>query len=127
DRLFQHFIQLDDSNARRYGGTGLGLAISKQLAEMMDGAIGVTSDEGAGSEFWFTICLERQHPLSESEPDPLAQLQHARALVVDDNPVSRQSLAEHLTYWGMKAAQAADGPDGLRYLYQALAADEPFE
>jgi two-component system sensor histidine kinase/response regulator len=123
--LFQPFQQLDGSTTRRFGGTGLGLSIARRLAEMMGGEIGVESEPGRGSRFWFTVDCE-----CRDEP-PRFETQAARAgrriLVVDDNANNRMSLAGQLRRFGFAHELATDGAEAIEALHQAARAGTPFD
>ena len=124
--LFEKFSQVDASTTRQYGGTGLGLAISKQLAELMGGEIGAESQEGKGSRFWFTVCLRTRADAAPAEIPAPADLKDVRALIVDDNATNREILTTWLTSWGMRPAEALDGPLALQALRRALDENDPF-
>jgi signal transduction histidine kinase/DNA-binding response OmpR family regulator len=126
DRLFQRFSQVDGSTTRKYGGTGLGLAISKKLSEMMSGRIGVESQEGQGSKFWFTIDLEKQPRARQVEVCIPKDISRMRILVVDNSPSSRQALKEQLLSWNCSFDEASDGEEALAKLRQAGANGTPF-
>ena len=125
--LFEKFSQVDASTTRRYGGTGLGLAISRQLAELMGGDSGVESEEGKGSEFWFTVRLGKQAAGPQVEGPPPADLHRVRALIVDDNDTSREILTTRLTSWGMRSSEARGGLVALEALHRALEENDPFQ
>jgi len=125
-QLFHKFSQVDASTTRKYGGTGLGLAISKQLAELMGGETGVNSEEGKGSEFWFTVRLGKQAKESPHENIPLADLQSVRVLIVDDNATNCEIQTRRFAFWGMRPAEAQNGPEALQRLYDALHENDPF-
>jgi two-component system sensor histidine kinase/response regulator len=124
--IFQPFIQADTSTSRKYGGTGLGLAISGQLVALMGGDCGVTSTQGVGSEFWFTIAVQAhagQARKAVSDPD----LADVAVLIVDDNPTQREVLSEYLTDWGMAVSTADSGHAALDTLRIAVAQGRPFD
>jgi two-component system, sensor histidine kinase and response regulator len=108
--IFDEFMQAGDRVASRYGGTGLGLAISRQLVQLMDGDIGVDSEVGRGSTFWFTARLETASD-TDDEDDPLADLRGRGVLVIDDDQERRRMVADLLEAWGLKANGAAPGCD----------------
>jgi PAS domain S-box-containing protein len=125
--LFKKFTQVDASTTRKFGGTGLGLAISKQLTELMGGKIGVTSQEGVGSEFWFTIQLELQPEGKMGEILIPANLQGVHILIVDDNATNRELLNQRLTAWGMRPVEAMNGPSALEIMVNAHDQGDPFK
>ena len=122
-RIFDAFSQADSSTTRKYGGSGLGLAISRELVALFGGQMGVSSQHGGGSVFWFTLPLERQQG---TEPDALARLEwlrKLRVLVVDDYRADRDMLCDQLTALGMRADGAVDGQEALNVMLAALGLD----
>lgn len=120
--LFEAFTQVDSSTTRQYGGTGLGLVISKRLSQLMGGDIGLRSEEGKGSEFYFTAKLSPD----TSPPSTVfhaASLVGKRVLIVDDNATTRHILTLLLSKWGIYAEEAASGAEALVKLNDS----EPFE
>jgi two-component system, sensor histidine kinase and response regulator len=113
-RIFEQFSQADESMSRRYGGTGLGLTIVSQLVELMGGSIGVTSQEGAGSTFWFTVRLRKAAELENH--DSQFAFPGVRILIMDGNPASRDLLRQQVSCWGMLADAATGGAEALQLL-----------
>jgi len=123
--IFEPFAQANRSTTREYGGTGLGLAIAKQLVGLMGGEIGLQSEPGRGSRFWFTVRLLRE-PSPAEEPASRPDLPGLHVLVIDDNDTSRAFLEEQLRAWGLRSDGASDGRSALPRLRAALEAGDPY-
>jgi len=128
-RIFSSFAQADASTTRIHGGTGLGLAISKQLVTLMGGEIGVTSSEGSGSRFWFSICLDPvasidamekrtadEEVLTEPTSSTPAMSPALDVLMVEDNAINQQVTLLMLESQGHRVDVAANGQEALEAL-----------
>lgn len=126
-KIFEKFIQADASTTKRYGGTGLGLAISHQLAQLMGGEVGVNSEPGKGSTFWFEVPFRLDQAQPQNYNLPKIDLSDVHLLVVDDHELNRRILLELAHGWNVKAAAAESGEEALRMMKQAKAQGKPFQ
>ena len=127
DKLFQNFSQVDSSTTHQHGGTGLGLSIVRTLAQLMGGEVGVESEPGKGSRFWFRIPAERQavHTTmpelprtSENLAHALCPPQSARLLLVEDNLAHQRLATVLLERLGLNVSMAEDGQQALDAIVQ---------
>ncbi len=125
-RLFKPFSQADTSTTRKYGGTGLGLAISSQLVENMGGKITVSTEEGKGSIFSFTVVLE-QGKDEKTVAVSHADISKKRVLVVDDNAVNREVLTTYFKSWGCEFGTASGPGEALSMLRSASENGLPYQ
>jgi CheY-like chemotaxis protein len=118
ETLFEAFTQSDVSTSRKYSGTGLGLAICKRLVNLMGGAIEVESQIGQGSTFSFIIEQHYVPDVSHYHPSPIPDLRGLKALIVDDNPLSREALANLLRSFSFKVTTVDSGEAAITCLSQ---------
>nr|WP_229262784.1 PAS domain-containing protein [Duganella radicis] len=123
--IFEAFSQADSSTSRKFGGAGLGLAICRQLADMMGGAISVSSAPGRGAEFLFACPLECPTPLAAPEPPPASK--SLSVLIIDDNASVRQALLAAGNSFGWHTACAAGAEQGLALLQECARAGRPYD
>jgi len=123
--LFQPFVQADSSTTRHFGGTGLGLSIVRRLVELMGGEIGVSSEVGVGSRFFFTLPLK---PVAAITPERRVRNEAGgRILIVDDNATNRRVLCTQLVHAGYSVTTVSSGIAALDELQNATATDHPFD
>ncbi|MGL6197171.1 MAG: response regulator, partial [Thermoguttaceae bacterium] len=131
DRLFMMFSQLDSSAKRRFGGTGLGLAITRQLIMLMGGQVGVDSEFKKGSNFWFTLPLEKDPAEDDYQRSNRAgfnerMFSDRRILFVSQSSIVQQTALEQLATWGMNTEVLSSGNDAKKAIRKAAKNKKPY-
>jgi two-component system, sensor histidine kinase and response regulator len=127
DALFAAFTQVDSSTTRRFGGTGLGLSIVKRLVELMNGEVGICSEDGKGSTFWFTVLLGEPRNAAKTLAVPHACLSGRRLLIADENSNFCKGLVGQLSLLGADAVCASSTKDAVALIRQAASLNKPFD
>src|SRR6202162_689088 len=125
-RVFSTYSQVDSSTTRKHGGTGLGLAIARMLTQLMGGPIGVESERGSGSRFWFTA-LFRETGGKRRAPQAPVSLAGTFVAVVDDNKTNRAILERYLKSWGLRERSFESGREALEEMQVAARGDDSFD
>ena len=127
EAIFTSFTQVDGSTTRRFGGTGLGLSISKRLVELMGGRMGLESEKGKGSIFWFTIPFGKQDKREKLPMQTRQSVRGSHILIVDDNATNRTILNKTVASFGCFPEEVESGKEGLALLNLRMAEGRPFD
>ena len=133
-RIFQPFVQTNDSITRNFGGTGLGLSITKSFIELMGGRLDVESAPGVGSKFSFNVKFDAVDQVADISPDRIVINPSEKpnfegeVLVCEDNSMNQQVICEHLTRVGLKVVVANNGKEALDMVSRRVKnGEKPFD
>lgn len=128
ETIFDKFSQADATTTKKYGGTGLGLAITRKLVELMGGIMGVSSELGKGTEFWFELTLPIVERSDRNKAAKIIkEIEDLKILVVDDLDISLQFFSSALSRIGLQHEKANGAKDGLKMLKEAAKAGVPYD
>jgi signal transduction histidine kinase/CheY-like chemotaxis protein len=125
-RVFSTYSQVDSSTTRKHGGTGIGLAIARMLTQLMGGEMGVESEKGSGSRFWFTALFREARGKRRAPQSPVS-LAGTFVAVVDDNKTNRAILERYLKSWGLRERSFESGNEALQEMQVAAHGDDGFD